>query len=60
MEAKDFGDGRTMHTLTMEAAMDADEAGIVVQEIAIVYTDIDPPTVDVELDDRLPALRLLG
>ena len=39
MEAKDFGDGRTMHTRTMEA----DPDGSVMQEIAIVYTDIDPP-----------------
>ena len=40
MQPKDFGDGRTMHTRAMEAADD----GSVMQEIAIVYTDIDPPT----------------
>ena len=41
MQAMDFEDGRTMHTRTMEA--DEDD-GSVVQEIAIVYTDIKAPT----------------
>ena len=39
MQAKDFGDGRTMHT----RAMDADEDGNVMTEVAIVSTDIDAP-----------------
>ena len=39
VEAMDFEDGRTMHTRTA----DADADGDVVQEIAIVYTDIDAP-----------------
>ena len=39
MQAMDFGDGRTMHTRTMEA--DAD--GNVVEEVVIVSTDIDAP-----------------
>ena len=40
MQAMDFGDGRTMHVLKM----DADEDGNVVEEVVIVSTDIDPPT----------------
>ena len=39
-QARDFEDGRTMHTRTMEAGEDGD----VMQEIAIVYTDIEAPT----------------
>ena len=37
--ANDFGDGRTMHTRTMEATSDGD----VVVEVAIVSTDIEAP-----------------
>ena len=42
MQAMDFGNGRTMHVLTM----DADDDGNVVEEVAIVMTDImaDEPT----------------
>ena len=40
MQAMDFGDGRTMHVLKM----DADEDGNVVEEVVIVSTDIDEPT----------------
>ena len=39
VEAMDFGDGRTMHTRTM----DADDDGNVVVEVAIVSTDIEAP-----------------
>ena len=39
MLARDFGDGRTMHTRTMEANDD----GEVVTEVVIVSTDIDAP-----------------
>ena len=39
MQAKDFGDGRTMHTRTM----DANEDGDVVTEVVIVSTDIEAP-----------------
>ena len=40
MQAMDFGNGRTMHTRTM----DADTDGNVVVEVAIVSTDIEAPT----------------
>ena len=53
MQAMDFGDGRTMHTRTM----DADEDGNVVQEIAIVYTDIDAPTATPFADVHTPDVR---
>ena len=39
-QARDFGDGRTMHTLTK----DADADGNVMTEVAIVSTDIEAPT----------------
>ena len=39
MQAMDFGDGRTMHTRTM----DADADGNVVTEVVIVSTDIEAP-----------------
>ena len=54
-QAMDFGDGRTMHTLKM----DADDDGNVVEEVAIVATDIEAPeatafgkvhTLDVRVD----------
>ena len=39
-EAMDFGDGRTMHVLANEAD---EETGNVVEEVVIVYTDIEVP-----------------
>ena len=39
MQVMDFGDGRTMHTRTM----DADEDGVVITEVVIVSTDIEAP-----------------
>ena len=39
MQAMDFGDGRTMHTRTM----DADDDGNVMTEVVIVATDIEAP-----------------
>ena len=40
MQAMDLGGGRTMHTLKMKA----DDMGNVVEEVAIVSTDIEAPT----------------
>ena len=39
MQVMDFGDGRTMHTRTM----DANEDGDVITEVVIVSTDIEAP-----------------